>query len=118
MKRLTFGFINNDVLVEFLLSRGMNLEYYDHVMFSKAYLEKVFKTKSCDFGYSGLTATLSNGNKKTILFIWEEEYDLPAATLKMKEILMNLDENMLEEMNKRSLKQTLKRIRKTNINVN
>jgi len=110
--------IHDDDFYKMLLSSGINLEYYDHVMWSRAYLDKIIKTKSFEFFYSGLTATLSNGTRRTILFIWEKYYDLPSATLKMEEILMNLNENILEEMSKHSLKQTLKRIRKTNIDLN
>jgi hypothetical protein len=107
-----------DHLCKILLSSGINLEYYDHVIWSKEQLEKVIEGKSIKFWYSGLTITLSNGTKRTILFIWEKFYDLPSATVKMNKILMNLNKDVLEKMSKCSLKQSLKRIRKTNININ
>lgn len=119
MKReLNIGIANDDDFYKMLLNSGVNLEYYDHVICSKEYLEKVIKTKSFEFWISGTTITLDNGAKRTILFIWEKFYDLPSATFKMKEILMNINEGVLDEMSKRSLKETLKRIRKTNMNLN
>lgn len=108
----------DDIAYKFLLSSGMNLEYYDQVIFSLAYLEKAAKTNSLEFWYSGITITLSNGIKRNVLFIWEKYYDLPSAELKMNEVLMKLSEETLKEMSKGSLKQTLKRLRKTNINLN
>jgi len=119
MKRKpNIGSANDDDFCKMLLNSGVNLEYYDHVIWSKKYLEKVIKTKSFEFWISGTTITLNNGANRTILFIWEKFYDLTSATLKMKEILMNINEDVLEEMSKRSLKETLKRIRKTNLNLN
>ena len=108
----------DDVSYKMLLSAGVNLEYYDHVIWSKEYLEKVIETKSIEFWTSGVTVTLSNGTKRTILFVWEKLYDLPSVDSKMNKILMNLSEDDLIDMSKHSLKQTLKRIRKTNININ
>jgi hypothetical protein len=108
----------DDVSYKMLLSAGVNLEYYDHVIWSVEYLEKVSETKSIGFWTSGETITLGNGTKRTILFIWEKYYDLPSATIKMNKLLMNLDEDVLIDMSKHSLKQTLKRIRRTNLNIN
>ena len=108
----------DDMGYKMLLNAGVNLEYYDHVIWSKGYFAKVIKTKSIRFWTSGVTITLSNGTKRTILFIWEKFYDTPSATLRMNKILMNLSEDELIDMSKHSLKQTLKRIRKTNINLN
>jgi hypothetical protein len=117
IKNLNDNKIMEDNVLRLLLSSGINLEYYDHVIWSKEYLEKVIQTNSFEFWYSGLTVTLSNGIKRTLLFIWEKFYDLPSATSKMNEILKNLSEDMLNDMSERSLKQSLKPIRKTNINL-
>lgn len=107
-----------DDFYKMLLKVGVNLEYYDHVICPTKNFIKFFKNKPFKFWTSGLTVTLNNGTKRTILFIWEKHYDLPSASLKMKKILMNLRECDLEEMNRHSLKQSLKRIRKTNMNLN
>lgn len=110
--------MTDDVFYKMLLSSGINLEYYDQVICSVEYIKRVVETKSLEFWYSGLTITLSNGTKRTILFIWGKYYDLETSSQKMHEILSNLSEAELEDMSKRSLKQSLKRIRKTNINLN
>ncbi len=107
-----------DHMYNLLLSSGVNLEYYDHVIWETDHYKKVLKDKSFEFWTSGTTITLSNGVKKTILFVWEKEYDLPTASAKMKGVLTKISEDTLVEMSKRSLKQSLKRIRKTNINLN
>jgi hypothetical protein len=110
--------VYDDIYIEFLLSSGINLEYYDNVIWSGEYIKMAIKTKSFMFWSSGLTMTLENGVKRTILFIWEKYYDLPSAQIKMKEILDGLTEDDLEDISKHTLKQTLKRIRNTNINLN
>jgi len=110
--------VYDDDFIKLLLSSGINLEYYDHVFWSKEYITKAVEAKSFEFWYSGITITLSNGTKRTILFIWEKYYKLETAKIKMMELLINLSSDFLEELSKRSLKQTLKRLRRTNINVN
>lgn len=107
-----------DNLFRLLLSSGINLEYYDGVMWSGEYLNRFIETKKLDFEFyiSGCSVTYK-GVKTMILFLWVNYYDLETASQKMHEILSNLSEDELEAMSKHSLKQTLKRIRKTNINL-
>lgn len=119
MKPMKIARLQNDDFYKYLLGRGINLEYYDCVMWSGEYLERFIETKTLDFEFyiSGSSVTY-NGVKTMILFLWVNYYDLQTASQKMHEILSNLSEGELEDMSKRSLKQTLKRIRKTNINLN
>ncbi|HEY5124853.1 MAG TPA: hypothetical protein VIK14_14070, partial [Ignavibacteria bacterium] len=112
MKPMKIGRLQNDDFYKYLLRRGINLEYYDCVMWSKEYLERFIESKTLDFEFStsGLSITY-NGVKKMILFLWVNHYDMETASQKMFEIVSNLSEDDLDEISKRSLKQTLKRLR-------
>jgi len=107
----------NDDFYRFLMkAEGFNIGFYDTIIFRRQWIEKFLKGDP-RFWYSGISITC-NGVKKMLCFIWEKYPSKEEAQRFMIESISKFSVEEVDEISKSSLKETLKRLRGTNIDLN